>query len=167
MRQRLQRLHPVDQLLLLNVRLCPVLLKRLLCCCQLGDAGVDQIGLVVLDVSMHDAEIDVTARECTRQIVSTVESPADAGVFQDVQLDGISDSCHDDLGFSMLTFSPSFEGLSLLLRWALAVISFGLVVLSSDQPAPLQLVDLFELLLARALAPACASAMLHGPVVRR
>src|SRR5690554_5751329 len=28
-----------------------------------------------------------------------------------VQLDGISDSCHDDLGFSLLTFSPSKEGL--------------------------------------------------------
>src|SRR5690606_25762169 len=77
MRQRLQRLNSVDQLLLLNVRFCPVLLKSLFCCGQLGGARVGQISLAVFNVGMHGAEIDVNARECTRQIVSAVESPAE------------------------------------------------------------------------------------------
>src|SRR5690606_10828060 len=120
MRQRLQRLDPIQQLLLLHGRFSPVLLQRLFCCCQLGGARADQVGLVVLDRCRRLADQNKPA--ATNQLYSRVHHLAGIGVpvneNLDVILDGISDSCHDDLGFSLLTFSPSKEGLSLLLRWA-------------------------------------------------
>src|SRR5690606_25624172 len=109
MRQSLQRLNSIKQLLLLNVRVCPVPLQCLLCCCQLGGAGVGQIGLVVLDRCRCLADQDKPVAMLHTQ--SEVLNAPVVAVTVDVQLDGISDSCHDDLGFSLLTFSPSLEGL--------------------------------------------------------
>src|SRR5690606_38687284 len=116
MRQRLQRLNPVDQLLLLNVRFSPVLLMRLLCCRQLGSARVDQVGIVVLDRCRRLADQNKPVAMLHTQ--SEVLNLPVMTVAVNVQLDGFSDSCHDYLGFSLLTFSPSLEGLFLLLRWA-------------------------------------------------
>src|SRR5690554_1749802 len=109
MRQRLQRLHPVDQQLLFNLRVCPVPLQCLFCCCQLRGARVDQVGIVVLDRYFGLANQNKPV--AILQQHSVVLNPSVMRVSVDVQLDGISDSCHDYLGFSLLTFSPSKEGL--------------------------------------------------------
>src|SRR5690606_5927521 len=111
MRQRLQRLNSIKQLLLLNVRFSPVLLKRLFCYCQFGGARVDQVGIVVLDSCHRLADQNKPVAMLHRQSEVLNLSVMTGAV--NVNLDGISDSCHDELGFSLLTFSLSKEGLFL------------------------------------------------------
>src|SRR5690606_26008724 len=106
MRQRLQRLDPIQQLLLLHVRFSPVLLQRLFCLVKCGFSRIEQGGFVVFDSYVYAAE---QQNSVTSWFMGEIHPIAVA--IHDIQLDGLFDSCHDYLGFSLLTFSPSLARL--------------------------------------------------------
>src|SRR5690554_4929851 len=113
MRQRLQRLNSVDQLLLGNRELGAGVVKRILSLLEFCLSRVEKHAVVVFDCGSRLTNKSQPVAMLHRQ--SEVLNLPVMTASVDVQLDGLSDSCHDYLGFSLLTFSPSFEGLSLLL----------------------------------------------------